>query len=134
MITLSKGRQFTLFVARSAVPDSKFSAPLCQRVPEHNDAMLGKPYRSLETSAPVVESDKTARELTVREDWLQFGSWDVVWKEEHRAESTSTIPTRKQIDVSDMVWPQDHCRGRSVLVESFPQTNVVQSRSKRVKH
>jgi len=131
---LSKSREFAFFVARSAIPDSKFSLPLCQSVPEHDDAMFGKPYGSLETSAPVVEGNQTPWEPIVREDWLQFGPRDVVWKEEHGTESTSTVATRKQIDVSDMVWHQDHGRGRWVLVESFPQTNVVQSRSERVKH
>jgi hypothetical protein len=56
---LSKSGEFAFFVACSAVPDSEFSAPLCQRVPEHDDAMLGKPYGSLETSAPVVEGNQT---------------------------------------------------------------------------
>jgi hypothetical protein len=127
-----KSGQFTLFVPCSAAPNSKLSVPFCKGVPEHYDAMFGKPHGGFETSAPVVKGDQTPWELAVRDDWFQFGLWDVVWKEEHRPERTSAVASHEQIDVSDVIRHQNHGRGRGVLVESFPETNIVQSRSERV--
>ncbi len=130
----AKCRQFTLFVPCSAVPDSKFSVPLGKCVPENNDAMFGKPHGGLKTASPVVKGGQTSWELAIGEDRFQFGSRDVVWKEEHRAERTSSVALHEQIDVSDVVRHQDYGGGRRVLVESLPQTNVVQSRSEWVQH
>jgi hypothetical protein len=96
--------------------------------------MLGKPHRRLETSPPIVKGDQAAWELAVCDDGFEFGLWEIVWKEEHRAERTSLVAAHEQVDVTDMVRHQNHSRSRRVLVEPFPQTDVVKSRSERVQH
>jgi hypothetical protein len=115
----AKGRQGPLFVLRGA-PDAKFTAPLSERIAKHNNAVLGKPQRSLKASPPVVEGDKASWKLAVALENLKLGLREIIWPEKSRTERTCTIATHKKVDVSNMVGDQNNRHGRRMFIKPFP--------------
>jgi len=130
----SKSGQFTLLMSGSTVPDSKFSVPFCQRVPEDDNAMLRQPQWGLQSSPAIIQRDQSTRQYAVSNDRFQLRIRDIVWKEEHWTISPNIIPTCEQVDVADMIWHRYYCRGWRILVKPFPQTNIVQYGSERIQH
>ena len=121
-------------MSRSRAPDSKFSVALCQRVPKDDNTMLRQPHRRLQPSTPIIQCDQSSRQYAVRNDRFQLRIRNIVWKKEHWTETPSIVTTDEQVDITNMVRHQDNSRSRRMSIESLPQTNIVQDRSKRIQH
>jgi len=75
-----------------------------------------QPQRRLVAAASVVEGDEPTWKLAARLDPLQ-SVWDVLAKEEPRAERAGLIAAHEQIDVADVIGLDNDDGGRGTRVE-----------------
>src|SRR6058998_2205379 len=140
MITRSKGSSS---IARRA-GSSRFSCPALE------SQTNSSPFRSVKASPktitrcfgnqigvsdrprPSYNATNPPGQDTIRNDGLQLRIRNIIWKEEHWTETPSIIVTDEQVNVPNMIWHQNNRGGRRMLIQSFPQTNIVQYWSKRI--